>query len=230
MRARFMCFIIASGKKDASELDGLGAKKNTDGFWGRPCGRMNFYEAGRRDAFATLEALEVGGDVGDGLWSQAEHRRAIHEGFFHRLHASDFRLGHALGLSAHALDEHWIAVAEDHALNGEAIFGFDLGAFVAVGNFDAGACDGVDDDIGGLLLAEAGEVGTVVDSLLADFVAHVAAGDRGFAFFCIAFELGNVFHARHWGGTSWFGGHFHGRELDVVRVLAHRLQDVVDFV
>jgi hypothetical protein len=33
MRARFMYFIIASGKKDASELDGLGSKKTRTAFW-----------------------------------------------------------------------------------------------------------------------------------------------------------------------------------------------------
>ena len=61
-------------------------------------------------------------------------------------------------------------------MDGGAVLEDEFRAFVAVGDVGRRIHDRVDDDLGGLAGGEAGEVGRVFDTLVAELVAHHAGG------------------------------------------------------
>lgn len=171
-----------------------------------------------------LETLQVGCDVGDGLRGEAEVGGVVHQRAPQWFEAGDAGFGNGLGLAAHGFDDHGVALTECDAHDGDAIFRFDLGAFVAVRNFRAGFHNCFDDDLAGLLTAKAGKIGAVVDALLANFMAHVATRKRSFPARDITFQFGDFLGVRECCCLRGCGWHFHGYQFHVRWVLSHGLE------
>ena len=166
------------------------------------------------DVLVTLEELD---EVGDVLGGEAELVGGEHEGMFEPVgFAFDFVFGDELGDASGGGDDEGVALAGEEAFDTAAVFEVEDVTFESVGDVGVGIDDGAGDDVLGLSGTPAFEVGSVVDALAVELVAHDAAGGGGFSFFGIAGELEDVLHGE-FGLAVFFD--VDGGELDICGVV-----------
>ena len=86
--------------------------------------------------------LQVGGDVGEGLGSQAEHVGGEHEGALQLLDLLYLGARDGLHLAGHGFDDHGIALRDDDAVNDLTALAHKLAGAESVGDVRRGIDQG----------------------------------------------------------------------------------------